>query len=610
MAPLKASGLDGFLIVFYQKYWHVVGVAVTSYCLAILNENLGLEEINVTHIVLIPKNEKPDNMTHFRPLSLCIVLYKIIAKVLANRFFVVLDACIDKAQGAFILGRQISYNIIIAYEVLNSTKKRGVGKQGSFALKVDLSKVIVTYGNASGQLGNFEKSLIFYSSNVADEIKEGIGALFGVRVSLNHEKYMGLPTTIGRRKKEAFYYYLDRFNKRIDNWGVRFLSMGGKEVLIKSVLQAIPCWRLITQPQCFVAQVLKVRYYPNADLLNSNLGSIPSYIWRSIWSAKGLIERGMGFLMDHSINCNYTMVADLIDAPTTTGEMDVLESLFDTVHVRKICDIPLAKSELSDELVWRYDGSRKYTVKSGCQLLRLEYSNPLSVLVNAAVDYSRFYSDLWSFDLPAKVKVAMWKICNNYLPTFANLQLRKLNVDNWVSYCVPVEEYNWKDWLVVTFSSLSPRHCKVLMVTLWAVWYARNKMVNEGTVPSIAHTLSFVVAFLREDDMRHSQICHRPPRIQGHWLAPAPNVIKLNFDVAFECQSMRFVSGVICRDSDGFIMAACSTLHPIYGFVHREANGSAHVLVQEGKMYSSPMYWMEEAPPNTTLAADKDRERL
>ncbi|KAK9012697.1 hypothetical protein V6N11_040736 [Hibiscus sabdariffa] len=47
-----------------------------------------------------------------------------------------------------------------------------------------------------------------------------------------------------------------------------------------------------------------------------------------------------------------------------------------------------------------------------------------------------------------------------------------------------------------------------------------------------------------------------------------------------------------------------------YGFVHREANGAAHVLAQEGKMYSSPMYWMEEAPSNTTLAADKYRERL
>ncbi|KAK8552622.1 hypothetical protein V6N12_041206 [Hibiscus sabdariffa] len=73
---------------------------------------------------------------------------------------------------------------------------------------------------------------------------------------------------------------------------------------------------------------------------------------------------------------------------------------------------------------------RKYTVKSGYQLLLLEYSSPSSVPINAVVDYSRFYSDLWSVDLSAKVKVAMGKICNNYLPTFANLQWRKLNVDN------------------------------------------------------------------------------------------------------------------------------------------------------------------------------------
>ncbi|KAK9012698.1 hypothetical protein V6N11_040737 [Hibiscus sabdariffa] len=134
------------------------------------------------------------------------------------------------------------------------------------------------------------------------------------------------------------------------------------------------------------------------------------------------------------------MVADLIDAPTATWKTDVLKSLFNTVHVRKICAIPLAKSELSDELVWRYDGSGKYTVKSGYQLLRLAYSNPLSGPVNSVVDYSRFYSDLWSVVLPAKVKVAMWKICNNYLPTFVNMQLRKLNVDNCCLFCKSAAE--------------------------------------------------------------------------------------------------------------------------------------------------------------------------
>ncbi|KAK8996593.1 hypothetical protein V6N11_081860 [Hibiscus sabdariffa] len=47
-----------------------------------------------------------------------------------------------------------------------------------------------------------------------------------------------------------------------------------------------------------------------------------------------------------------------------------------------------------------------------------------------------------------------------------------------------------------------------------------------------------------------------------------------------------------------------------FNFVHREANVAAHTLAQEGKMYNGPMYWIEEAPPRSTFAAEKDREQL
>lgn len=52
----------------------------------------------------------------------------------------VLDKCIDEAQGAFLLGRQITDNILIAYEILHSFKRRKTRSHRSFALKLDMSK--------------------------------------------------------------------------------------------------------------------------------------------------------------------------------------------------------------------------------------------------------------------------------------------------------------------------------------------------------------------------------------------------------------------------------------------------------------------------------------
>lgn len=140
MGPVKASGSDGFSVVFYQKYWQIIGKDTCAFCLDILNHGKSMEEINRTQLVLIPKTANPINLKFFYPISLCIVIYKIIAKTVANRLQKVLDDCIYDSQSNFVPDRLITDNVLLEYEILHSFKNKRSGQRGFMALKLDMSK--------------------------------------------------------------------------------------------------------------------------------------------------------------------------------------------------------------------------------------------------------------------------------------------------------------------------------------------------------------------------------------------------------------------------------------------------------------------------------------
>ncbi|KAK2648876.1 hypothetical protein Ddye_016365 [Dipteronia dyeriana] len=90
MAPSKAPCPNGLPAFFYQKLWSVVGSQVTMACLEVLNDDQRLDEVNNTLITLISKVKNANRISYFRPKSLCNVIYKIVAKALANRLLGVL----------------------------------------------------------------------------------------------------------------------------------------------------------------------------------------------------------------------------------------------------------------------------------------------------------------------------------------------------------------------------------------------------------------------------------------------------------------------------------------------------------------------------------------
>ncbi|XP_057419187.1 uncharacterized protein LOC130713437 [Lotus japonicus] len=140
MHPNKAPGIDGLPALFYQKFWHIVGDDVVNFCLQVLSGQMSPGMINQTLIVLIPKVKKPLHANQFRPISLCNVLFKIITKVIANRLKLVLPDIICGPQSAFVPGRLITDNALIAYECFHFMKKKCSGRNGHMALKLDMSK--------------------------------------------------------------------------------------------------------------------------------------------------------------------------------------------------------------------------------------------------------------------------------------------------------------------------------------------------------------------------------------------------------------------------------------------------------------------------------------
>ncbi|KAA3468935.1 reverse transcriptase [Gossypium australe] len=796
MPPLKAPGEDGFPTIFFQRFWHIVGSEVSKFCLDVLGGREELGAINRTRIVLIPKVDKPKMISQFRPISLCNVIYKIISKMLVNRMSIFLGDCINEAQGAFIPGRCISDNVLIAYEVLHSLKMKKGGRKGHFALKVDMSKaydrvewdfiggmmkalgfhedwivlvlrcissisysvslngeesesiwpsrglrqgdplspylflicaegfsvlleeaqrrgsmkgapigrekiyinhlffaddcilfgdatregavavreVLQEYELCAGQKVNYDKSLVYYGANVSDEAREDIANFLGVRVASNPEKYLGLPMMVGRRKTWAFAEFIDRFRKRVDGWSYRCLSMGGKEVFIKSVLQATPLyamqcflfpkmlcrklenimnkfwwrnnkkskgihwscwdtlckpksdrgmgfknlilfnkallakqvWRILVQPNCLLARILKARYFPHTDILSAKVGSYPSFTWRSICNSRDLIADGMLWRIGQGSSVNiwddpWLPGKDnnrVTDESSSTWKSELIYRLVDKATVDRILSIPLASRRMEDALVWKYDGSGEYSVKSGYRALM---TTAISPMPNCAIEgtYNSFYKLLWALKLPGKVKIHVWRLFNNLLPHASNLARRMVITETACPLCraeledsnhlmwscgvlqsvwthllvpIPVIEETWDHHkrLAHMFVNIEEQHRSIVAISFWSLWYRRNKLIHEGTRFNLQEVIGFIRGYINElNTLQRSVQPSIRPGPKELWRPPEEGKIKVNFDASYRSDGNMAFTAVIARDASGIIQGAGTYLFTqvVYPFV-------------------------------------------
>ena len=162
-----------------------------------------LKEVSNTIISSVPKIPNPTSLHDYKPISCCNVAYKCITKILAKRLLSVLPSLISGEQSAFVPGRCIADNILLAYELVHGYHSRkGLPR---YVLKVDLLKAFdsVEWHFLHVVLRDFH-----FPPWIADRIMSCVSSV-RFSVAVNGEMVGFFPTILGLRLGDtlssAFY---------------------------------------------------------------------------------------------------------------------------------------------------------------------------------------------------------------------------------------------------------------------------------------------------------------------------------------------------------------------------------------------------------------------
>ncbi|XP_021631820.1 uncharacterized protein LOC110629213 [Manihot esculenta] len=161
----------------------------------------------------------PDFIRDFRHIALCNVLYKILAKDNVLIAFELLHGMKRERLGGegpakwiewmMLCVTTINYSMIYNNAVMGPIKLKG-GLRANECESRRVKEILKAYKEATGQAINFQKSGLMFSPVMAESKKQAILGLLGVHNSLVGERYLGLPSLVGRNKKQIFNYIKER----------------------------------------------------------------------------------------------------------------------------------------------------------------------------------------------------------------------------------------------------------------------------------------------------------------------------------------------------------------------------------------------------------------
>ncbi|KAK3195456.1 hypothetical protein Dsin_026766 [Dipteronia sinensis] len=480
-----------------------------------------------------------ERMSHFRPISLCNVLYNIIAKAIANRLRLVLGDVISKTHRAFIPGRLITDNAIVGFECMHALKRKKKGKTGAMALKLDMSKaynrvewpflasdrdcraiklVLECYTRALGQEVNFHKSAMCVSSKVSRYRADRMARIIGVQLVGCNERYLGLPSFA----------------------------------------------------------VLKNCYFPDCSVMQANCGKSCSFLWRSFMWGMDLLKAGARWRMGNGesifIYKDQRFPRPSTFKPITHSRLDQNAKPEDA---QLILALPQSQSVSLDSFMWHYDKMGTYSVKSGYHLgLSLSSETSFSGLDSE----ESWWKFLWCIQILAKVFCVLRNL--NYL-------------------CMVL----WRSWFRCNGMIRQNKLIDVSEVMPWASYYiaeykrASNRDIGDngkGRQLSMKWCPPIAGKFkMNTDAAIQAEMGINMAKDVGLWPSEvevdAQNIVHL-----IESSVIPFSKiGLVIKDIKLFLENFPTDS---VAFVPRSANMVAHHLAKLGLSVNNDCFWLEECP--------------
>ncbi|KAL5736435.1 hypothetical protein ACOSQ2_031223 [Xanthoceras sorbifolium] len=200
---------------------------------------------------------------------------------------------------------------------------------------------------------------------------------------------------------------------------------------------------------------------------------------------------------------------------------------------------------------------------------------------------------LWGLNIPAKVRMFVWRACRNLLPTRSLLAARRVPVGAGCPLCgadvdsvlhslwlcrTLVESKaavpflaglrlpavgSFFDFIIACSSVLLVQEMELLLVLLWRFWFRRNRAVHSAPLLTVEDTVGWSELFLADFQAAAAAApsLRCPPPVE-RWQAPSPGWIKINSDVAVDARGRRLGFGVVFRDSVGEVLVSYTSLLP------------------------------------------------